>query len=179
MKNITINRQKKTAQLEKPISLTNGALVLLKHNGEIDRVFMVVSFRDNKNRYHGDSTEKYCSLLDLDSGYYAFEERASRKTTVRRVLNHVLRLGTNNYADTISDVEEAAVLGSTFRISTDCGVTFGPVYSSPVTSPHGPLELADGSLLWVGQVFGSWSHPDYNDSYIKAYRIFPDRKSVV
>ncbi|MBR6740486.1 MAG: exo-alpha-sialidase [Clostridia bacterium] len=78
------------------------------------------------------------------------------------------------YLDTISDAEEAAVLGSTFRISHDCGVTFGPIYKSPVTSPHGPLELADGSLLWVGQVFDSWSQPDYNDSYIKAYRIFPD-----
>lgn len=47
--------------------------------------------------------------------------------------------------------EEA--FGSEFRISFDGGVTFGPTYKSPVTSPHGPIELLDGTILWVGRVF--------------------------
>lgn len=97
MNNISINGVKKLDILEKEISLENGALVLQKNNGEIVNVFMVVSFRDHKNRYNGDPTKKYCSLVNLDNGYFPFEERCSRKTTVRRVLNHLLRLGCCDY----------------------------------------------------------------------------------
>lgn len=97
MNNISINGVKKLDILEKEISLKNGSLVLQKNNGEIVNVFMVVSFRDNKNRYNGDSTKKYCSLVNLDNGYFPFEERCSRDTTVRRVLNHLLRLGCCDY----------------------------------------------------------------------------------
>lgn len=32
-------------------------------------------------------------MLNLDSGQFAFEERCSRNTTVRRVLRHLLRVG--------------------------------------------------------------------------------------
>lgn len=54
---------------------------------------MVTSFRDNKNKYDGCNTTSYCSLVNLDNGSLVFEERCSRNTTVRRVLNHILRLG--------------------------------------------------------------------------------------
>ena len=97
MKNITFNGIKKVTNLNKEISLTNGSLVLLKDGGTVKDVFMVVSFRDNKTRYHGDPTTKYCSLVNLDTGYFPFEERCSRNTTVRRVLNHLLRLGSRSY----------------------------------------------------------------------------------
>lgn len=98
MTNISINGVKKLDILEKEIALTNGALVLWKNNGEIINVYMVVSFRDNKNCYHGSPTGNYCSLINLDNGYLAFEERCSRKTTVKRVLNHLLKIGHNDYA---------------------------------------------------------------------------------
>ena len=97
MKNISINGVKQKEILEKEIDLRNGSLVLQKDNGVIVNVFMVVSFRDNKNRYNGDPTAKYCTLLNLDNGTYPFEERCSRKTTVRRVLNHLLRLSCSSY----------------------------------------------------------------------------------
>ena len=93
MKNITINGRKKTDRLEKELSLKNGSLVLVKDGETITQVYMVVSFRDNKNCYNGQSTTPYCSLVNLDTGYFAFEERCSRETTVRRVLNHILRVG--------------------------------------------------------------------------------------
>ena len=53
---------------------------------------MVTSFRDNKNKYDGCNTTSYCSLVNLDNGSLVFEERCSRNTTVRRVLNNILRL---------------------------------------------------------------------------------------
>lgn len=95
MKNITINGFNKSVNLERAITLNNGALVLKKHDDKIVDVFMVVSFRDNKNRYNGADTGRYCTLVNLDNGVFPFEERCSRKTTVRRVLSHLLRL--NDY----------------------------------------------------------------------------------
>ncbi|MBQ3046182.1 MAG: exo-alpha-sialidase [Clostridia bacterium] len=57
------------------------------------------------------------------------------------------------YLDTVTPEQEAKALGSCFRISNDCGVTFGKIHKSPVSSPHGPVELPDGTLLWVGSIY--------------------------
>lgn len=57
------------------------------------------------------------------------------------------------YLSLVTDEMEKRDLGSTFRISHDNGITFGPLYHSPVTSPHGPLELHDGTILWIGRSF--------------------------
>ena len=43
-------------------------------------------------------------------------------------------------------------LGSTCKISEDGGYTFGALFS-PVTAPHGPCVLQDGSLLYIGRRF--------------------------
>ncbi len=57
------------------------------------------------------------------------------------------------YLDTVTEEQQEAVLGATYKISYDNGITFGPLYVSPVTNPHGPIELQDGSILWVGSTF--------------------------
>lgn len=62
-----------------------------------------------------------------------------------------------NYIDTITTEDENNYLGTNFRISNDCGVTFGKIHHSPITSPHGPVELSDGTVLWVGT-----EHPSEN-----------------
>ena len=64
--------------------------------------------------------------------------------------------------------------GSQFRISRDCGVTFGPILSSPIISPHGPIELQDGSILWVGRTFNKACTVDGEEEGVKAYRLNPD-----
>lgn len=74
------------------------------------------------------------------------------------------------YLDTVTDAEEAAVLGATFRISHDNGVSFGPILRSPITSPHGPCALSDGTVLWVGCVFG-WQSKEGDGAKVQAYRI--------
>ena len=98
MKRISITNIKKKIDLTREVSLNNGNLVLLKNNDKIIGAYMVVSFRDNKNRYNGDRTASYCTLVNLESGTFSFEERCSRYTTVRRVLNHLLRLGCSDYS---------------------------------------------------------------------------------
>lgn len=60
----------------------------------------------------------------------------------------------DSYLDTVTDEDEAKYLGSTFCVSFDNGITFGPLYKSPVTSPHGPTEMPDGSIIYVGNIFG-------------------------
>ena len=92
MNNIFVRSEKTSINLDRKLNLANGSLVIVKNRNIIENIYMVISFRDNKNRYNG-YTSGYCSLIDLDDGQLAFEERCSRSTTVRRVLNHILRLG--------------------------------------------------------------------------------------
>lgn len=54
------------------------------------------------------------------------------------------------YLPLISDEEEAAYIGSEYIYSEDGGKTFSEVRKAPVTSPHGPFFLPDGSLYYVG-----------------------------
>jgi len=75
------------------------------------------------------------------------------------------------YLDSVTPEEEEAAIGSTFKFSNDCGVTFGKMFKSPITSPHGPLELKDGSLLWVGRTYNARDFVKKEDEYIRAYKI--------
>ncbi len=75
----------------------------------------------------------------------------------------------NQYLNMITDEEEKKYLGSTFRISNDCGVTFGPVMKSPVMAPHGPCALSDGSVLWVGRIY-----LERNANFLKSYKLNAD-----
>ena len=93
MKNIMIYRQKDNLNLDRKIKLNNGAIVIQKENGQEVAAYLVVSFRDGKNKYKGDRTSEYCTLINLDTGQFAFEERCSRNTTERRVLRHLTRSG--------------------------------------------------------------------------------------
>lgn len=84
------------------------------------------------------------------------------------------------YLDLVEPEREKAALGSQFRMSFDGGVTFGPIYQSPVTSPHGPTVLRDGSLLWVGRTFSCEDAFRGSDKdRIEAYRVYEDGRMEV
>ncbi len=51
------------------------------------------------------------------------------------------------------DPEAEKYHGATLRMSYDNGVTFGEVMNLPVSCPHGPVELPDGNMLYVGTEF--------------------------
>jgi hypothetical protein len=68
------------------------------------------------------------------------------------------------YMNTITDEEEKAAIGSWFRVSFDNGRTFGTPYKSPITSPHGPIELQNGKILWVG----NYHYPDQKNENFSA-----------
>ena len=71
------------------------------------------------------------------------------------------------------EAAEEKYLGSTFIISRDGTTTFGEVRRIPVTAPHGPVLMPDGSILYVGRYFDQ-SHPDREAYCLAAYRLFPD-----
>lgn len=77
------------------------------------------------------------------------------------------------YLDLVTPEAEKQYLGSEFCISHDCGVTFGELHKSPITSPHGTCVLRDGTVLWVGRVFSS-DDTFKDDMSIKAYKINSD-----
>ena len=54
-----------------------------------------------------------------------------------------------DYADALGTQDK--YLGSTYRISRDGGYTFGEIRKMPITAPHGPARLNDGTLLYVGR----------------------------
>ena len=116
MNHITINGQNRKTNLEREIKLNNGSLVFLKNGNKVNQVYMVVSFRDNKNRYNYSPTTAYCSLLNLDTGNYEFEERCSRNTTVRRLLNHLLMVGSDMSDEKYRDYDVEIHLKNNYRI---------------------------------------------------------------
>lgn len=93
MRNVTINNKKCGVDCEAKINLTNGSLVIHRNRlGDVFGAYLVTSFRYNRGvseERAKESTQGYCSLINLDTGYIAFDERASRNTTIKRVLSHL------------------------------------------------------------------------------------------
>ena len=81
-----------------------------------------------------------------------------------------------DYLGSISPEEEKRYLGGNFIISQDFGESFGEIQISPISSPHGPVELSDGTLLWVGWKYDCFDGPTTAETKdaICAYKIFPD-----
>lgn len=57
------------------------------------------------------------------------------------------------YLATIEEKEEEKYLGATFVVSRNGGISFGKIGRVPVSSPHGPAVLPDGSLFYLGKAF--------------------------
>ena len=117
-------------------------------------------------------------LDDRDAGVVPFGDRGVIVTSFNNTRAAQRGWNPDNaefmaYVDTITDEDEARYLGSTFRLSFDGGETFGDLFISPVTSPHGPTALPDGTLLWVGRTFAENDVFDENDR-IEAWRVNTD-----
>ena len=99
-------------------------------------------------------------LDDRDAGICPFGEKGviftsfNNSAEMQREYNQDDKY-VQNYIDTITKEDEEKYLGSNFRISRDCGISFGEIRHSPVTSPHGPTELKDGTILWAGNNFNN------------------------
>ncbi len=153
--------------------LQNGTIAVGASGYRIEHICpfgkAVVSFSsDNGEKYSSPEAIIDTVLDDRDVGFTVFGERGLIVTS----FNNTVEFQRNNmpqaeecfeYINSISPRDETLSLGSNFRISNDFGKTFGTIYKSPVTSPHGPIELNDGRILWIGTVFGE---PDKIEVYI-------------
>ncbi len=77
------------------------------------------------------------------------------------------------YIDEIEKHDWKKYLGSTVAVSEDGGKTFKGPYLMPVSSPHGPCELSDGRILYVGRLYDQSNVP----ASLACYIITPDGKS--
>ncbi len=78
-----------------------------------------------------------------------------------------------SYLKTLDKKEESKYIGATYKISNDMGKSFGETKISPITSPHGPIELRDGRIFWVGTAFKSPGYYDVENA-IMLYEIKKD-----
>ncbi len=97
-------------------------------------------------------------LDDRDAGICTFGESGVIFTTFNNSADMQREHNKDNvyiqsYINTITKEDEEKYLGALFRISNDCGITFGRIFHSPITCPHGPTELRDGTVLWAGTRF--------------------------
>lgn len=150
------------------------------------RYFHVCPFGKAVISYSEDNGETYTipapvidtPLDDRDAGILPFGESNvivtsfNNSIAFQRSCNKENRF-INAYLDSLSVEDEEKYLGSEFRISSDCGVTFGEIHKSPITSPHGPTLLQNGTILWVGRTFSS-KDVMLNSDEVQAHIINPD-----
>lgn len=55
-----------------------------------------------------------------------------------------------------TDAMVEPLVGSWVMRSDDGGTTWSEPARAPVSTPHGPIRLADGDLLYLGKPFGTW-----------------------
>lgn len=115
-------------------------------------------------------------LDDRDGGILPFGESGvlitSFNNTIEGQRNNLLKRNdplNNRYVSGYLDLVDAQsaeerYFGSTIRFSNDNGRTFGPIMRVPITSPHGPTLLPDGTILYVGTMFS-------NEAYVAAYKL--------
>ena len=58
----------------------------------------------------------------------------------------------------MTDEERKKEMGCWMLRSTDNGINWSARYSTPINSPHGPIELSDGRLLYPGRDFDESNH---------------------
>lgn len=170
--------------------LQNGKLAVVASGFRLKHVCpfgkTVISYSEDEGETYTLPTPVIDTPLDdRDGGILAFGEKSVMVTSFNnsirfqreyqstKAIDDINQKYMLSYLDTVDAEEEQKYWGSTFRISHDLGVTFGEILKSPITSPHGPIQLRDGSILWVGRIFAE-KGLDLALDRIFSYRVNPD-----
>ena len=144
----------------------------------------VLAFSDDNGKTYSAPTPIIDTCLDdRDGGLCAFGENgliitsfnnsvAFQREVADSINNEQNRAYRHAYLSLVDPTEEERYLGVTYRVSLDGGKTFGEIRKSPVSSPHGPIELKNGKILWVGREMHDVD-PDPKDEAISAYILDP------
>ncbi len=98
-------------------------------------------------------------LDDRDGGIMTFGQSGVMVTSfnntpdMQRKKCHVRSAYPYAYLDEVEKLDWRKYLGSTLAVSEDGGRSFRGPYILPISSPHGPCELSDGRILYVGTLF--------------------------
>ena len=149
--------------------LRDGRLAVAASGFRIDHVCpfgkAVLSFSEDEGKNFTPPAVIIDTVLDdRDAGLCPFGESGLILTSFNNTVEFQRRINdasnapqkkayVSAYLDRVSEAEEKETLGITFRISRNNGKTFGDLHKSPISSPHGPLELKNGTILWVGWTF--------------------------
>lgn len=120
-------------------------------------------------------------LDDRDAGICTFGKSGVMVTSFNNTVDFQRKYGVQNpYTKAYLDLAEQKAdhekyLGSTYTVSHDGGKTFGDIGTLPVSSPHGPCVLNDGSILYVGRIYDGKN--DSESDHIRCCRITPDGKA--
>ena len=118
-------------------------------------------------------------LDDRDSGIVPFGDNQVIVTSFNNTIAFQRGMGgVTPYALAYLDEAEKRdpephFLGSTFTLSRDGGKTFSGFYRSPVTCPHGPCVLPDGTLLYIGRTFSA-NDAQRSTDCIQCWRVSSD-----
>ena len=147
------------------IKLQNGTIAAGASGYRVEHICpfgkAVVSFSDDGGETYSEPRCIIDTVLDdRDTGLAAFGESGLIVTSFTKDIETLREKMPQtreciDYINSVSAKDEAEALGVNFRISRDYGRTFGEIYKSPVSSPHGPAVLNDGTVLWVGRILGT------------------------
>ncbi len=164
--------------------LQNGRIAVVCSGFRLEHVCpfgkAVISYSDDNGETYSAPAPVIDTVLDdRDAGITPFGESGVIVTSFNNTRAFQRSCSPDNtyitsYLDSVSDEEEKEALGSEFRISFDNGTTFGKIYKSPVTSPHGPLCLKNGSVIWIGRVFSEYNSFYKGEQGVKCLKINPD-----
>ena len=166
--------------------LQNGKIAVVASGFRLQHVCpfgkTVISFSEDEGEHYTLPAPVIDTVLDdRDGGILSFGDSGVMVTSFNNTLDFQRKKaeGKNDeayrlaYLNLVDKAEEERCLGATFRISFDCGTTFGKLYKSPITSPHGPIQCQNGNILWVGRTFSANNTMMTNDC-ICAYLVHPE-----
>lgn len=123
-------------------------------------------------------------LDDRDAGITVFGENDVIVTSFNNSIEAQRKWASQNckystYINAYLDVIEKQgtwekYLGSTYRISHDDGRSYGKICTIPVTCPHGPAAMPDGTLLYVGRKFSPDDKFHENEKHLSCYKLYQD-----
>lgn len=145
----------------------------------------IISFSEDEGKTWSQPTVVIDTPLDdRDGGITAFGENDVIVTSFNNSIeaqrtwsarNEEYNAYINSYLDVIEkNCDWEKYLGSTYRISHDDGKTFGEIMRIPVTCPHGPAAMPDGSLLYVGRKFSQDDKFHSGETHLSCYRLLAD-----
>lgn len=147
----------------------------LSHICPFGKLIMSKSFDEGKT-WSSPSVIIDTPLDDRDGGICPFGNSGVVVTSFNNSIEFQRKYGTgsdyrNAYLDEVSKLDNPEeLLGSTIAISNDCGNTFSTPMNVPISSPHGPCVLSDGTIFYVGRKFAD----DNNGYHIECHVLNPD-----